>query len=227
MFKKILSLLLVLALTLGALTCLGSCNKKDDDKDNNSGGTNTGDSTDSDTDGKVTYTVTVLNGTEPVKGAKLLLIPTSGAKQPKTTGADGKASWTVDAGSYKVQLASATGFTLSADQKAERDFGADNSLTIDLSEGGSEEVSGYTYTVYLVDDSGAPISGVTLQICDQMCRPGVTDADGKVVFKGVDTANYKAQLTSAVDGYATPAGGWDEKYPFTDFVVTITLTRAN
>lgn len=227
MLKKILSLLLVLALMVGALMCLGSCNKNDDDKDNNSDGGNEGDETDSDSDGKVTYTVTVLNGTEPVKGARVLLVPTSGAKKPKTTDADGKASWTVDAGSYKVQLASATGFTLSADQKAERDFGADNSLTINLSEGGSEEESGYTYTVYLVDDSGAPISGVTLQICDQMCRPGVTDADGKVVFKGVDTANYKAQLTSAVDGYATPADGWDAKYSFTDFVVTITLTRAN
>lgn len=223
MLKKTLSLLLVLALALGTTLCLGACGGNGNNGGNS--GDNTGDNGSGSNDGKVTYTVTVLDGTTPVSGVKVQIVnKDTEAKKIVTTDADGKATMTDVAGRYEAALFYASGY--SDYDKSFKDFGADNSLTFNLESDSDDEGEGYTYTIYLKDQNGAPISGVRVQICEELCKaPVLTDAEGKAVYTDIDSASFKAQITSAVEGYEEPAGGWGAKYSFnSDFEVTITLT---
>lgn len=82
------------------------------------------------------------------------------------------------------------------------------------------------YVVYVKDESGNAIANVGVQLCsDAGCQlPKKTDADGKVVFEGLEDDNYKAQISSVPQGYYNP--GESVKYPMVDKTAVITLSQA-
>ena len=57
------------------------------------------------------------------------------------------------------------------------------------------------YTVKVVDGSGAPMSGVAVQICKDSCLPGVTDANGVATFRVVEAEGYKVSFLTVPEGY--------------------------
>lgn len=79
-----------------------------------------------------------------------------------------------------------------------------------------------TYTVTVVDASGAPIAGAMVQICLDACYPGVTDANGQAKFSVLEE-DYKVSFLSLPAGY-TYSGEAQEFY-FEDgsFELTVTL----
>lgn len=82
------------------------------------------------------------------------------------------------------------------------------------------------YVVYVKDEGGNAIANVGVQLCsDAGCQlPKKTDADGKVVFEGLEEDNYKAQISSVPTGYFNP--GESVKYPMVDKTAVITLSQA-
>lgn len=56
------------------------------------------------------------------------------------------------------------------------------------------------YTVTVVDENGAPISGVIVQWCLETCFPGVTDASGVATYTAAE-ADYHVQINSMPAGY--------------------------
>lgn len=87
-----------------------------------------------------------------------------------------------------------------------------------------------TYTITVVDEDGAPISGVVLQACvGNTCNPlGKTDADGKFSKKMVEN-DYEVSITKA-NGYEFDV---NQKYYFEageeigSYEVTIVLRAAD
>ena len=63
-----------------------------------------------------------------------------------------------------------------------------------------ETAAPQAYTVTVVDDRGAPIPGVMVQLCLDACYPGVTGEDGKAEFP-VEEAAYKVSLLAVPKGY--------------------------
>ena len=57
-----------------------------------------------------------------------------------------------------------------------------------------------TYVIHVEDETGAPMSGVMVQICKDACLPGMTDAEGNAVFN-VAEDDYKASFLSLPAGY--------------------------
>lgn len=58
-----------------------------------------------------------------------------------------------------------------------------------------------TYTITVVDEAGNPMPGVMVQICQDTCLPGITDANGVAQFS-VTEADYKASVASMPEGYS-------------------------
>ena len=60
-----------------------------------------------------------------------------------------------------------------------------------------------TYTVYVVDQDGNPVSGVTVQLCDDAnCKlPIHTDENG-TASASYDASNYHVTLTQLPEGYS-------------------------
>ncbi len=81
------------------------------------------------------------------------------------------------------------------------------------------------YTVLVVDQNGAPVSGVGVQLCsDAGCQmPDATGANGIVTFTTV-TDNYKAQIANVPAGYVSPGG--DVKFALLNNSAIITIERA-
>ncbi len=82
------------------------------------------------------------------------------------------------------------------------------------------------YVVYVKDEGGNAIANVGVQLCsDAGCQlPKKTDAEGKVVFEGLEEDNYKAQISSVPEGYYNP--GESVKYPMVDKTAVITLSQS-
>ena len=79
-----------------------------------------------------------------------------------------------------------------------------------------------TYTVTVLDPSGAPVSGVGVQFCDDDgCRmPMTTNADGVVTLTEAKS-NFHVTLVSVPEGFAEDSG----EYHFGDALeLTVTLT---
>ena len=81
------------------------------------------------------------------------------------------------------------------------------------------------YVINVMDESGAPISGVMVQICLDACYPGITDANGQAKFS-VAEADYKASVLSLPAGY-TYSGDAQEFYFEAGLELTITLKTAD
>ena len=57
------------------------------------------------------------------------------------------------------------------------------------------------YKVIVVDESGAPIAGAMVQICEgTACNPGVTNAEGVAEIRAAE-GNYEAKMLSMPAGY--------------------------
>lgn len=60
-----------------------------------------------------------------------------------------------------------------------------------------------TYTITVVDESGAPISGAMVQICKDTCLPcGATNENGVVTVTTLED-DYKVSFMTPVAGYVT------------------------
>jgi len=80
-----------------------------------------------------------------------------------------------------------------------------------------------TYKVTVVDETGAPVSGATVQLCvGDLCKlPGFTGADGVVTFN-FEKADYTVKVT--VSGYTSNPNGYTFSADSTE--MTVTLTKA-
>lgn len=80
------------------------------------------------------------------------------------------------------------------------------------------------YKVKVVDSTGAPVSGVMVQICfGGLCTPAKTDAEGVAIFKKAKDSYTVKFMNGVPSGYTCDA----EEFAFGDATeLTITLTPA-
>ena len=65
------------------------------------------------------------------------------------------------------------------------------------------EVSDSAYSVLVVDESDNPVSGVTVQFCDDTtCNLGTTDSSGVAVFKTEAPGKFTVHMLDVPEGYA-------------------------
>lgn len=83
--------------------------------------------------------------------------------------------------------------------------------------------SGYTVTV--LDDTGAPVAGAMVQLCSNVCVPGVTDAEGIARFD-LPEGDYKAAFIALPDGYTYMDEVQEFSFAEGGRELTITLKRA-
>ena len=205
-FKRIMSLLLVLALAFSAVFALGACEKPDDPDNGDDPAAG---------DGKTDYTVYVKDEDgNAVSGVTVeILLGGLVSRGSADTDAAGKVSFRLKAEDdpYFAAISNApVGYEFSEDAVELKN----NTATLEV-----EKLP--TYTVYVKNEAGAPIAGVEVQMCDDAgCRlPKTTDAEGKVEFVYAES-NFKAQLKNPkIDGYVANS----EYHYFTDYVTTITL----
>jgi uncharacterized surface anchored protein len=203
-FKRIIMLLLTLALCAMPLFALTAC-----------GGDNTDctDHIDADVDGKCdycekvlgyVYSVTVVDASgAPVANAKvdLLLDGIAPLNKAISTDSDGKAKFTLDkTGNYYAKVTSAPeGYELPS---AAVQF-KNNEATVTL----AAAVVNPTYTVYVKDAAGNAVADVAVQICSLSgaCQiPKPTDAEGKIESE-LPEDGYKALIVEVPAGYVKPA----------------------
>ena len=223
MLKKIISMLLALTLVFTLGVALVSCT--DDSGNNDNAGNNNGGD---DTDVKETYVVTVKDSDgNAVAGVEVSMIkvtsttemPYPGAK--KETAEDGKASFEVKQGTWKVAVEDVpTGYVL-----PEGNFAfTDKAVTITI-----EALP--TYTIKVVDQDGNAVVGAKVQMCKKgesgvcVAYRNPTDEKGESSIR-VDEGSYEAQVTSVPDGYAKPDGYFDfEGSAVTGYTVIIEVTK--
>lgn len=89
----------------------------------------------------------------------------------------------------------------------------------------TEDTSKTVYQVSVVDEAGAPISGVMLQMCLETCVPGKTNDSGVAEFS-LEEADYKVSLLNMPEGYdyATEEQEW--YFQAGETTMTITLKSA-
>ena len=92
--------------------------------------------------------------------------------------------------------------------------------TVPTTEAKPVEDGKVTYTVKVVDGSGAPLSGVAVQICKDSCMPGMTNADGVATFRVAEAEGYKVSFLTVPEGYTAEA----EEFYFEAGVTEMTLT---
>ena len=85
-----------------------------------------------------------------------------------------------------------------------------------------QETLPQVYTVTVLDTEGTPIPGVMVQLCMDVCYPGVTGTDGKAEFP-VPTADYKVSLLTLPEGYDYSVETQEFCFDKGSFALTITL----
>ena len=204
-FKKILSLVLVICM-LATVCSLTACGEKDKNEgtnnENNENGGNENVSTDK------TYTVTVLDGeNNPVEGVKLVI--TDGNSYPTTTSdKDGKAS---------VQLPKATTVSVMVTSvpdgyvKPEKVSGVyhgvfasgSTELTLKVEKEADNKVE---YTVKVVDQNGDAVVGMSIQLCPNgvcLAEKFVTNENGEITVKLNAGSEVDVKL-EGLEGYTLP-----------------------
>ncbi len=79
------------------------------------------------------------------------------------------------------------------------------------------------YTVLVVDTDGAPLAGVTIQVCKDICAVATTDDAGKAQFS-LQPDTYKATILTMPAGYTYATG--QQEFSFTqEKTVTIVLQK--
>jgi len=78
------------------------------------------------------------------------------------------------------------------------------------------------YTVTVVDEGGNPVAGAMVQLCDEACYPGVTDAQGVATYS-LQEANYKVSFLTIPEGFETLGGETEFYFDAGSYEMTITL----
>ena len=84
------------------------------------------------------------------------------------------------------------------------------------------EATNPVYTVTVVDEGGNPVAGAMVQLCDEACYPGVTDAQGVATYS-LQEANYKVSFLKIPDGFETLGGETEFYFDAGSYEMTITL----
>ena len=214
--KRIISLILAILMLCGSIFALAACDGKDnnDDGTNDAGsdnGNNGGDNGDGETEAAGYEVKVVDNAGNPVSGVKLAFI-LDGKKSLLTTDASGVAKKDASGNSATVSVFQAEGYIFDKDKTYTL---VNGKVTITLEAESSEKE---TFTIYVVDATGAPVANVDVQLCKNedggICIGGVTDASGKAVFEVTAGSKWKAKLISA-----------DEYEYFADGSYEITLVK--
>ena len=203
-FKRIISLLLVVCMLVCALS-LTACKKNKNNGNNNDNNSN--DNTNTSTD--KTYTVTIVDGdNNPVEGVKLVITDEKSYPQA-TSDASGKASAKLPEGTISVMITS----TPDGYEKPEKVSGVyhgvfasgSTELKITLDKAASTKV---TYTVTVVDRSGAPVEGVEIQLCPGgvcLANNFTTDENGEISVEITPGKVVNVKLVSLPNGYTSGA----------------------
>lgn len=216
--KKIISAIVAIMMVLSLSLCMFACNNGTDE-----GGENGGDQTPT----KKTYTVTVVDEEgNAVKGAYVAFAAEGGTPIPFETDADGKATRTSDK-SITITLVSIPGGYESDKVGSVLTPDADGNVTVTVKKAAVED----PYVILVIDNNGAPVAGVTVQMCSLAgsCRvPVVTGEDGKAEY-AFEEGEFKVQLTGGIAG--VPEGytieNPDDNFYFDGKLCTITLTKTN
>lgn len=206
--KKIISIILALALTLSALLVLASCGdtKCTDHKDDNNDGIcdtegcgEAVEKTTAPTDFTVNYEVTVKDAEgNAIEGAVVVITSQYDPSEEATTGANGKAALKLvfdeDPGffkAYAVVKSVPSGYEI-----PDRVLIEEGKATVVV----EEAVIPTDFTVKLVGVDGAAVKlpGVSVQICQSTClEAGATDENGELRKSFVpEEANFKIKLTN-------------------------------
>ena len=78
---------------------------------------------------------------------------------------------------------------------------ADDSTSDSSKEEDSEEDNTAVFQVKVVDEGGNPVSGVIVQVCNDVCMPGKTEDDGVAAFNMEITDGCKLSILSCPEGY--------------------------
>jgi len=78
------------------------------------------------------------------------------------------------------------------------------------------------YTVTVLDEAGNPVPGAMVQLCSQICAPGVTDEKGVAQFQ-LPRDDYKVSFLVLPEGYVNDV----QEFYFEEgsSALTITLTK--
>ncbi len=208
--KKIIALVLMLALTLGTAIVLGSCGEPEptptactSHKDNNNDGIcdteGCGKIVEATPENIVKYEITVTNEAgEAVPGVVVVVETADAVSDDATTGADGKAEASLEIESegyvraYAVVKSVPSGYMLPENSALIEDGKA--SFVLETAIAPTE------FTVKLVDADGNAIAlaGAEIQICQSTClKPGSTNASGELTTAFVpEDAQFKLEIVN-------------------------------
>ncbi len=208
--KRFLMLLFAFILVFS----LAACDKKEDvddsdkndDSSNNDNTDNNGDNGNTDNGGasdsdnqSLTYTVKVQNGEVGVQGV-LVMVMGGSAPKPLTTDANGVATFEGEAGkTYTAMIAKADGYEFSTSDVKQFDSSKTAIFSITSSDANEDLV---TYTIKVVDRSGNPVAGATVQICEEggMClSQKTTDENGIATYEIEENPLWKAKINTSDD----------------------------
>ena len=174
-------------------------------------------------DEKATYTVTVVDEDgNPVKGAMVNFTVKGGSVFPMPTDAEGKVSYTTDKQVTVSMLSVPDGYEYyELGQNLALDANGNATVTVQK----AEVIEDY-FVILVVDQYGAPVEGVFVQMCtESSCMtPTTTDENGEASYSYAD-GEFKAKLTSVPEGYTVADP--EAYYEFENGTATIVLTKTN
>ena len=210
--KKIISLLLVLAMML----CLVACGGKDKTPDTNEGeqqGT---------TETKVTYTVRVIDESgNAVDGVKITITPKGGTAVPFPT-KDG----VVEYKTAKEITAAVTelpdGYEYDNLNKA-LSFDENGMAIVVIAK--KQSASDKFFVITVVDQNGDPVVGASVTMCDtsNLCKPATKTGEDGTASYAFSEGEYKARIISLPEGYTVE--NIEEYRYFEDGKVSFTVTK--
>lgn len=207
--KRIICLILALAMMMSMSLCLISCGD-DTDGGDETGGTQTPE--------KTTYTVTVTDDSgNPVKDAIVFI---NGMPFPSDN--EGKITYTTAKQITATVNNAPTGYEYDK-LGVEQSFDANGNLSIVLTK---KAQAGTKYTIRVVDQNGDAVVGAKVQMCESenegICLIPVTTDESGEAFYTAEEKGYKAALTSLPEGYEQISEGY---VYFEDGVAVIVVNK--
>lgn len=233
-FKKIVTLLLVVCMTVSLLS-LVSCKKdntnNNDDNNNNNGGNNTQNT-------NKTYTVTIVDGdNNPVKDAKVIFTDGKNFTQPITTDANGKAATTdLPDGTISVMLSTVPDGYEKPEKVSAPYLGTyhgvfasgSTELTVKVEKEANDKV---TYTITVVDQNSDAVVGMEVQICPGgvcLAQNYTTNEFGEITVEIKPGDEVHIKLLTELAGYTLPAvdgSGYHAAIPADETEIEIEITK--
>lgn len=90
--------------------------------------------------------------------------------------------------------------------------------------GCTQEQTESTYTVYVVDEDGNPVTGGMVQFCLDTCTPVALDEAGRAVLTA-DAADYEVKMLAMPQGYTYATGEEVFRFAPGSFELNIVLKR--